>query len=194
MNSEPSRVSGLVVTAAISSIRTNYGDPLLHRALQKLTPEERQSLTSTGTPLRWIDVSLHERFLDYCYEEARLLSGESRETFDQRGIEEGGGTLIKGAYRFIFSMISTTKILDRVLSLQKKSYNNIDITEINNQKESFSVTITIPEDMRHPALREVNYGYIYILKMANQTIKNHKTEITQQNKNYKIKCTIKYTA
>ena len=193
MNSEPSRVSGLVVTAAISSIRTNYGDPLLHRALQKLTPEERQSLTSTGTPLRWIDVSLHERFLDYCYEEARLLSGESRETFDQRGIEEGGGTLIKGAYRFIFSMISTTKTLDRVLSLQKKTYSNIGITTIENLKGSFAVTGTVPEDIKKPTLREMNYGYTYILKMANQIIKKHEINITQEYKKYTINCTITYT-
>jgi hypothetical protein len=124
MNLEPSHISNLAVTATISSIRSNHEAPLWQRALQKLTQEEHQSLTSTKTPLRWIDGSLHERFLDHCYEELHTTSGEPRENFAKRNIEESGSDFIKSAYRFILSMISTTKNMYKTISLQSKIYND----------------------------------------------------------------------
>ena len=166
MTSEPSKLNGIIVSTTLSWMRRAYGDDVVERALLQLPSEQRASLKKLVISLGWYDISLYERLLDLCYEEVKKKTGETRESFDQRGIEEVGGGILNTVYRFIFSLMQPSSILNRISALFKRNYSHGSVSVVENQPGYCLLLFELPNDMRSFIMRHNEIGYPHVLKMA----------------------------
>src|SRR5262252_9103168 len=111
----PPRIRGTVIAQGLQWIRKSYGEDLFARALSKLPEEERGPLRGTIITSAWYSIPMWMRFMDACYEEVHALTGEDRDTFDWRGLREGGGRILTTIYKFVFSMFQPTTTLPRMV-------------------------------------------------------------------------------
>jgi hypothetical protein len=192
MSSEPSQLNGLIVSATISWIRSTYGDELVERALLQLSNDQRASFKKLVISIGWYDVALYEKFIDLCFQEVQKKTGETRERFDQRGIEEGGGSILNSVYRFIFSMMQPPSILNRMSTLFKRNYSQGSVAVVENRPGYCLLQFDIPKDMYGHLLRQNSIGYKHVLKLAGaKTVRVSNTD-TATKDGYIVKTEIQY--
>jgi hypothetical protein len=104
--------------------------------------------------------------LDLCYEEVKKATGETREIFDQRGIEEVGGSILNTVYRFIFSLLQPTSILNRISVLFKRNYSHGSVQVVENRPGHCVLLFETPKDMRSFIIRHNELGYSHVLRIA----------------------------
>jgi hypothetical protein len=182
MTDEPPKINGLIVSAALSWLRSTYGNDLVERAFLRLSIEERTPLKKLVVSIGWYDFILFENFLDACYQEVQKKTGESREQFDQKGVEEGGGSIMNSVYRFIFAMMQPSNVLNRMITLFKRNYTHGNITILENRHGYCLIKSEIPKDMYRYMIRQNTVGYNHILKLSGaQNIKISNTESPTEN-------------
>ena len=192
MTMEPAKMSGPIVAAAFSWIRSHYGNGIIDKALAKLPEEDRNQFKKLILSIGWYDIATFEKFCDACYEEIESLTGESRETFDRKGIEEGGGAILKTIYKFIVSITQPVNTINRISTLFKRTYSQGEVSVIENSVGHCIIHFNIPEEML-PTIRKNNkFGYPHLLKMAGATQVQVETKETRISTGYQCIVEIAY--
>lgn len=165
MGYESSQLSGMVISSAVSWVRSSYGDDVFERALLRLPPEERSIFRKLVLSLGWYDVGIFDRFMDAAYEEAKKKTGEPREKFERRSMEEGGGFVLKTIYKFVLSFSEPTNTIGRLPTIFKRVYSQGEMQILENKPGRCVLQADIPSDLLNVVRRSGRYGFPYLLKL-----------------------------
>ena len=179
---EPARMSGMLFSAAVSWIKSTYGNELFEKVMSILTETERNQFRKLILSIGWYDIVLFEKFCTLCYNEISKISQESRESFDRRGIEEGGGSMLKTVYKFFLSMTDPLSVLSRMPVLFKRTFSQGEMTVVQNTPGVCTIRFNVPFEMYETIDRNIKYGYPYLLRLSGaKEVFTEKKEVKEAN-------------
>jgi hypothetical protein len=171
---QPAQIRGPAVSSFFHWVTQAYGPDLLSRALLKISLEDRAHFDKLIISLGWYPVAAFERLIDATYKEVANATGESRETFDKRGVQEGGGALMKTIYKFVMSMSSPQNTIARLPTIYPRVYDQGKLEVLQNEPGHCIFRHEGPEEMYPLAIRNLHYGLPYTLALVGAKNPIHK--------------------